>query len=65
MSEQEYTKDEALWWAINQMRRAAKVIQLVGEKASPDIYATGLNDCADTCEKVLDADTLARFRAEL
>lgn len=64
----DYTKDEALWWAVNQMRRAARVLELeainAGNKALADIYAKGLDQCADKCEEVMDPDKLMTFLAE-
>jgi hypothetical protein len=65
----EYTKDEALWWAINQMRRAAKVLQIAGimiqtDPSYEEIYAKGLNQCADECETVMEPSELERLRRE-
>ena len=61
-----YTKDEALWYAICQMRRAARVFDLAGVRDSNlvDIYGRGLDMCADECEKVIDPEKLKRFKAE-
>jgi hypothetical protein len=55
-------RDEKLWWAINQMRRMARVLQLIegdlGHHADAmnHIYIPGLDNCADECEKVLSED---------
>lgn len=65
----DYTKDEALWWAICQMRRSARMLQLEvtqhdGREYLWDIYGKGLDMCADECEKTMDATELERLRAE-
>lgn len=64
-----YTKDEALWYAACQMRRAARVLDV--EAALLDrkeylvtVYGAGLDLCADECEKAMDARELERLRGE-
>jgi hypothetical protein len=63
-----YTKDEALWYAVCQMRRAARVFDLEGASSGKEhlanIYGTGLDICADECEKVMDPEELRRMRSE-
>lgn len=63
-----YTKDEALWYAVNQMRRAARTFEIVQVKGDRtplvEIYAKGLDLCADECEKTMDQDELKRMRTE-
>jgi hypothetical protein len=65
-----YTKDEALWYAICQMRRAAKVLDIASivsmprDNAYSEIYGKGLNMCADECEKVIDPEELRRMISE-
>jgi hypothetical protein len=65
-----YTKDEALWYAICQMRRAARVMDIASIVSVPrdpayrDIYGKGLDMCADECEKVIDPENLKRMKAE-
>lgn len=56
-------KDQHLWYAINQMRRMARTLQLSEGSMSPgmaesmkNIYIPGLDLCADECEKVLSKD---------
>jgi len=65
----EYTKDEALWWAINQMRRAARMLdleetQLDNKAYLVEIYGAGLDMCADACEKAMDPEELKRMKKE-
>jgi hypothetical protein len=64
-----YTKDEALWYAICQMRRAARMLDLEetqhdGKGYLVDIYGAGLDLCADECEKLLDPADLRRMKIE-
>lgn len=64
-----YTKDEALWYAINQMRRAARVLdleetQLDNKAYLVEIYGAGLDMCADACERSMDPEELRRLRTE-
>jgi hypothetical protein len=63
-----YTKDEALWYAVCQMRRAARTLEIAAIMARDDayetIYAKGLDMCADECEKAMDPENLKRFRIE-
>lgn len=67
MSDHIYTKDEALWYAICQMRRAARVLDI---EAAEDkeylitIYGVGLDQCADECEKSMEPAELNRLRKE-
>ena len=66
--EEAYTKDEALAYAICQMRRAARVLEIAAivsvprDSAYSEIYAKGLDMCADECEKVLDPEELKQMR---
>jgi hypothetical protein len=65
----EYTKDEALWWAICQMRRTSRMldleeVQLEGKEYLVSIYGAGLDMCADQCEKAMDPEELKRMRGE-
>jgi hypothetical protein len=68
-----YTKDEALWYAINQMRRAARVLEIASiminvpdriDESYAKIYAKGLDQCADMCEETMDQDELKKLKAE-
>ena len=63
-----YTKDEALWYAICQLRRAARTFEVleVGARSEylVDIYAKGLDMCADECEKAIDPEELKKLTAE-
>src|SRR5271157_2533932 len=64
-----YTKDEALWYAICQMRRAARVLDIASimvpnDKSYSEIYGKGLDMCADECEKVIDPAELTRMKRE-
>lgn len=63
----DYTKDEALAYAICQMRRMARVLdleetQLEGKEYLVNIYGKGLDMCADECEKVMDPEELKLMR---
>ena len=64
-----YTKEEALWYAICQMRRAARMLdleetQLDGKEYLVDIYGAGLDLCADVCEKIIDPAELRQMKIE-
>jgi len=64
-----YTKDEALWYACCQMRRAARMLDLERTQHRDrdylvDIYGNGLDMCADECEKAVDPEELKRMKRE-
>jgi hypothetical protein len=63
-----YTKDEALWWTINQMRRAARVMDIAAimtrDKSYAEVYGKGLDMCADEVERLIDPEELRRMKAE-
>lgn len=52
-----YTQKQWIWWAINQMRRAARTIDLISVGATlqrkNNYYSPGLDDCANTGEQFL------------
>jgi len=64
-----YEKDEALWYACCQMRRAARMLDLEetqheNREYLVNIYGNGLDLCADECEKAIDPDELTRMKRE-
>jgi hypothetical protein len=64
----EYTKDEALAYAICQMRRAARTLDIASavtqDKSYSEIYGKGLDMCADECMKAMDQEELKQLREE-
>jgi hypothetical protein len=66
--EEEFTKDEALWYAICQMRRAARTLDIASIMTRDvnyrEIYGKGLDMCADECEKVIDPTELRKMKVE-
>ena len=61
MAEKVMTKDELLVWAMNQMRRAARTIELLAVGGTlahtngKNLYSEGLDQCADAVETTLQS----------